>query len=611
MKQIIRTRGFFAASLIFLCALAAEPPSALGGDALTPVELGKVEVGGEIGRRIDVTLRNNLLKIDAEKDFLAPFRAKSARGGYIGLGKLIDSAVRLAAYGNDPRATALKIRLIEETIETQEPDGYIGRMAAPARMWNLWDVHEMAYIITGLVADHRFFDAESSLRAARRLADYILARWETMPEDWDRRTGTAAHVSFTGLEGAMLALHRETGERRYLDFCVRRRALPDWDLGIVVGRRRLIEGHVYAYLARCLAQLDLFRLRPDEKLLRPTRRAVRFMTERDGMCITGGVGLWEIWTDDQDGRGALGETCATAYQLRVLDGLLRLEGDSRCGDLMERTILNALFAAQSPDGRKIRYYTPLEGDRTYFPKDTYCCPCNYRRIIAELPTMIYYRFPGGLAINLYTASEAALELDDGTSLKVGQETDYPNSGRVAIRLDPSRPAKFAVRLRIPSWCKGASATVNGKRWTSPAAAGKFLLIEREWKSGDQIAMDMPMTWRLVLGRKRQSGRAAVMRGPVVFCLNPQESASLRGRDAADLGAIVIDPDSIELRTDGGTFRPGGVACSLRATDVGHAKDFSHGFSLRLTEFPDPDGKVVYFRLPDLSRASADELLSGE
>ena len=185
-----------------------------------------------------------------------------------------------------------------------------------------------------------------------------------------------------------------------------------------IGRRDLLEGHVYAYLARCLAQLELYRIEPDEKLLRPARRVVHFLTAEDGMAITGAVGQGEIWTDDQDGRTALGETCATAYLLRFCENLLRLEGDSRYGDLLERIVYNTLFGAQSPDGRCIRYYTPLEGNRVYFPADNYCCPCNYRRIVAELPTMVYYRSGPGVAINLYTPSEATIDLDDDLLLKV-------------------------------------------------------------------------------------------------------------------------------------------------------------------------------------------------
>ena len=377
--------------IVLLTAAMAWPVGAMAADVLAPIDLRQIKVGGEMGRRIDVTIDNNLLVLKADKDFLAPFRAKKARDGYIGLGKLIDAAVRFAAYTKDARVLALKKHLVDETIKTQEPDGYMGVMEAPARISGMWDICELGYVILGLTSDYHYFGEKRSLAAARKAADYLVAHWSTIPADWPQQTHVATHVSVTGLERAMLLLSQETGDERYRNFCTRERALPAWDLGIVVGRRDLIEGHVYAYVARCLAQLELFRFLPDPQLLRPTRRAVHFLTAEDGMAITGGAGLWEIWTDDQDGRMALGETCATAYQIRLYDSLLRLEGNSRYGDLIERTMYNALFAAQSVDGRRIRYYTPLEGKREYFPGDTYCCPCNYRRIVADLPTMVYYR----------------------------------------------------------------------------------------------------------------------------------------------------------------------------------------------------------------------------
>jgi uncharacterized protein len=324
------------------------------------------------------------------------------------------------------------------------------------------------------------------------------------------------------------------------------------------------------------------------------------------MAITGAVGQAEIWTDDQDGRTALGETCATAYLFRLYDSLMRLEGNPRFGDLMERTIYNTLFAAQSPDGRHIRYFSPFEGNREYHSTDTYCCPCNYRRIVAELPAMVYYQSTTGVTVNLYTPSEATMRLGDA-ELKIRQETDYPNSGRVVLHLDPSKPAAFSLQLRIPRWCSQATAAVNGQPIAGPIAPGTFLAIQRTWKSGDQVSLDMSMPWRLVAGRKRQSGRAAVMRGPVVFCLNPAQNATLRSQDGADLGFLMIDPASLKA-VPSNAVRPGGIACQLKAGSDWSAVGCSGNLALRLTEFPDPDGKCVYFRLPDPSKAVPDELV---
>jgi len=595
------------ALVLALSAFAAAPSPA--DDTLEPLDLRQVKVRGEIGRRLEITLKNNLLVLDAEKDFLPPFREKSRNDGYIGLGKLIDAAVRLAAWSGDEKAIALKKRLVEEVLKAQEADGYPGLMKPQARMWGLWDVHEVQYLAWGLLSDHRFFGEKASLEGARKAADFLLARWGTMPDRWGEKTSVAVDVAVTGLERTMVALHRATGDRRYLDFVLRERALPDWDLGIVIGRRPLIEGHIYAYLSRCLAQLELHRVQPDAKLLAPSRRAVDFLVRSDGLALTGGAGMWEIWTDDQDVRGELGETCATAYQLRVYDSLLRLEGDPRMGDLIERTVHNTLFAAQSPDGRRLRYFAPLEGKREYWPGDTYCCPCNYRRIVSELPQMIYYRTRGGLAVNLYTASEAKTEAG-GAALVVRQETDYPNSGKVVLRLDPAAPARFPLRLRVPLWAAGAKAAVNGQAVEGPLRPGTFLEIDREWKVGDAVTLDLPLAWRLVKGRKRQSGRAAVMRGPLVFCLNPSPHKGIANWDGADLSRITLDPASLGEPVPSDAVRPGGLACRVRAWKPSFDLSKRGEMELALTEFPDPDGKATYFRLRDMSAAVDDELLGG-
>ncbi|MFH1266723.1 MAG: beta-L-arabinofuranosidase domain-containing protein, partial [Planctomycetota bacterium] len=518
-----RSFGRTAVVGLMLGALLAVT-GAQAADRLTSVDLRAVKkVGGEIGRRIDVTVGNNLLVLDADGEFLAPARKRTQKSGYVGLGKLIDTLVRFAAHTGDQRVLDRKKHVVAETIETQEPDGYIGLFTPEARMWELWDVHEMSYIVQGLASDHKYFGDEKSLAAARKLAGYIIKRWEAEPKRGVGEETINTHMSVTGLERALLLLDEQTGDRRYVDFCIKQRRLPEWDLPIVRGRWGKIEGHAYAYFAHCSAQLGLNRLQPAEKLLAQSDRTIDFLTAGDGLTITGATGYHECWHDSQDGQIHLGETCATAYMLRLLDDLIRLEGDSRYGDMAERAIYNSLFAAQSPDGRKIRYYTPFDGPRVYYPKDGYCCPNNYRRIVADLPGMIYYTTGDGLAVNLYTPSTAELKLPGGQALTVRQETDYPNSGKVTLRVDPAVTAESSLSLRIPAWCKGAKVSLNGKPCTEPIPAGAFFKLRHEWRPGDQVELEMPMPWRFVKGRKAQAGLVAVMRGPMLFCLNPERN----------------------------------------------------------------------------------------
>ena len=202
---------------------------------------------------------------------------------------------------------------------------------------------------------------------------------------------------------------------------------------------------------------------------------------------------------------------------------------------------------------------------------------------------------------------ATMSLGDGVSLHVRQETEYPNSGRVVLHLDPSKPAKFPLQLRIPRWCTKAVAAVNGQPLQQTITPGTFLAIDWPWNAGDQVTLDMPMAWRLVQGRKRQSGRVAVMRGPLVFCLNPSQGGDIKGWDAADLTSIILDPTSLKELPGDGAVRPGGMACQVRAGTVGFGMGCAGNLSLKLTEFPDPQGRCVYFGLSDLSVALPDEL----
>lgn len=575
-------------------------------DRYRPIDLRQVRVEGLIGRRIQQTVENNLLRLDLDGDFLRPFKEKKEEGGYIGLGKTIDAGARLAAYTQEKRLLELQEHLVSEALAAQEADGYLGIMKPESRMWNLWDLHEMAYLVYGLVTDYRLSNQKRSLEAAQKLADYMITRWSAEPERIPGGGQITLHMAVTGLEPAMLALYETTGERKYLDFCTKFRKLPEWEARIVLGRWGQIEGHAYAHIARCLAQIRLDRFEPDQRLWRPTREVLDFLTRRNGLVITGTCGDHECWHDTQEGTINLGETCATAYLIRFLHELLQREGDPLYGDIMERAVYNALFAAQSPDGRQVRYYTPFDGPRTYFPKDTYCCPCNYRRIVAELPEMIYYRSDAGGMVNFYAASSAKVDLGQGLTVSLRQETQYPHGEHVVLHVEPSRPAQFDLALRIPRWCRKASVRVSGKAVPQPTQAGTFFTLSRQWHPGDRVEVELPMEWRWIKGRVAQAGRVALMRGPLVFCLNRQRNQLPADMD---LRLLVVDPTSVEGPVPDDSVHPGGWACRVKAWAPGQWYPFAKPeLQLVLTEFADPGGEAIYFKTPN---PNAPELIEDE
>ena len=558
------------------CVASAADLGMHRNDEWRSVPVDRVRLDGPLGRRVALTATNNLMRIDLEGAFFKPFREKKSGGGFIGLGKLLDGAVYLAKYMNDPAVTARKCEIARVLAETQDADGYIGYFAPGARLKALWDLHEMGFILQGLVSDWELFGEKRSLEAARKAADYIMRNWASLPDGWEFNFITDRETTL-GLGHGFIRLAAATGERKYLDFARNERALLDWNAPIVLGRGKMYYGQAYGYLGTVLEQLELYGQEANPKLL-------RFIT----------------------------------YQFLFYDRLLRLgQGDAaQLGDLMERLALNALPAAQSRDGRRLRYYTPLNGHRKYWGSDSYCCPNNFRRAMGRLPGYVYYEKDGAILANLFEASTA--QLDVGTAkVRVTCDTDYPVSGKVFYTLDPERPAQFAFMFRLPKWCKEPKVLVNGKLVTYPCAPGEMMSLPRVWKKGDVVAIDLPMEIRCVKGRKRQSGRFAVMRGPLLYALDTNRVKTFEKAHPLDAATVIrLDPAQLVFKpnADGGRSALCGTAIATRANVI--ASDWRIGPNdpeVLLTEFADEDNTLTYFRTPDIQNPLFvdDELFGGK
>ena len=588
-----------AVVLLALCAAVSGVQRVRAADVWRPLPLGSVRMGGVFGERYAATMTNNLVKVDFDGNFIRPFVEKKRTEAYVAMGKMTEALVLFAKQTGDPEMLRLKRKLVSAILDNQLPDGYAGCLKESSRLWRNWDAHEHAYMITALMADWEEFGEKRSLEGARRAADWVLANWKSRPPEYGR-SWVNEPMHTIGQCQALLRLHAATNDRRYLDFCLVERGLADFDTPIFEGRDEMMWGHMYTYFNQCLAQHFLHRIRPSEGLFAQTDRGVDFLWRNDGATIAGHGGIAECWTDSQDGDGDVGETCATVYQQFVYDSCLRLgHGPAgEWGDRMERTAYNGLFAAQSPDGRRIRYYTPLLGRREYFQGDVYCCPNNYRRAIARLPQWIFYARDDAVLANLYSDCEARLAVA-GTAVTLRESTSYPDGGRIAISVSPEEERAFALFLRIPKWCRAPKVALNGQNVPLATVRDGLLRVTATWKRGDEVVCDFPMPPRCILGRKRQSGRFAVMKGPVVFaCRLPAEDK----RHPFDLQAkMVCDPAS--LADDG---RGVSLLMNDSGWSVGVKADDASTKRIRLVPFADPDATITYFRAPDLKGGACED-----
>lgn len=586
-----------------------------------------LRLGGVFGRHAETMMKGNLLQLDMEKDFLAPFRQrKTPNARYIGLGKTLDAGVHFAALTGDPEITAWKDKWIAETIGTMDPDGYLGISPRGApHEWSKFGFHERGPIILALANNYRFFRDQKSLDAARRIADAMLAEW---PEDML----LPQKLLLWTVEYPLIRLSEISGEPKYTEF-VRTRFFPGDKLNKQWSWVTLpMMGHVYDWCDANISMLDLNRHHPHPTLNSAWPQMIDWLKD-GGSVPTGEFCETERWTRGQITRNKsaepetsepllptkCGESCAKFYVVHLLDRLNRSKPEAFHSDVIERTFYNGLFAAMSPEGRQLCYSLSIEGTRSYWPSDTYCCPGNLRRAFAYLPYYFYTVGDGRITVNLYGESEAKLKLPNGATISLVQETDYPATGKIRFRVEPSSPVKQAISFRIPAWCHRPAVLLNGTPAKEEPKAGNFLAIEREWAAGDMVELDFPMEWRWITGIRTQQGKAALARGPVVYSLDPVAS----GLDYVDaskdvkfveedkahqaayerLQQITLDPASVSGPKTG----PGGSTAKVRGWLGRPGESPERTFVFR--SFDQPEGRKIFFALSKPEVAQKDELFA--
>ncbi|ADV47768.1 protein of unknown function DUF1680 [Cellulophaga algicola DSM 14237] len=268
---------------------------------------------------------------------------------------------------------------------------------------------------------------------------------------------------------------------------------------------------------------------------------------------------------------AYNETCANICNSMFSYRMLGLHGESKYADVMETVLYNSALSGINIEGDRYYYANPLRtvhGSRDYDKMNTefpvrqdylecFCCPPNLVRTIAQVSGWAYSKSENGIAVNLYGGNKLATTLNDGSSLKLKQETKYPWEGDVEITIEACRSDAFDILLRIPEWAEGSKIMINGKESEILATPGTYATLNRTWKANDTIRLDLPLAINFIEGHGRIEevrNQVAIKRGPVVYCLEsvdlPAESSILD---------VYIKGDTKQLKSD---FHPdflGGVS----------------------------------------------------
>ncbi len=221
-------------------------------------------------------------------------------------------------------------------------------------------------------------------------------------------------------------------------------------------------------------------------------------------------------------EAAHNEICAQIGMMLFSWRMFQTTGDAKYIDNIENELYNGILSGISIDGKDFFYTETLRRTKEFpytmrWPKHRqhyitcFCCPPNTLRTLCQAQEYAYAVSGQTLYVNLY--GQNALKTKN---LEVEQTTDYPWDGKVTLTVKKAKNLQ-TIQLHKPNWCDKYTVKVNGEN--------ADLSITRKWKKGDVIELSLDMRPRLVEANplvEEAKNQVAVMRGPIVYCLEGQD-----------------------------------------------------------------------------------------
>lgn len=445
----------------------------------------------------------------------------------------------------DPELEKKADEWIGKFAAAQQPDGYINTfytLTGLEKRWTNMDKHEMycaGHMIEAGVAYYQATGKRKLLDVCIRMADHMTDTFGP-----DKRHWVPGHEE---IELALVKLYGVTGNEKYLDFAnwlLEERGHGygtkgeegNWDPVYYQDDQPVrdmtdIAGHAVRCMYLYCGMADVAAFKKDSGYIAALNRLWDDVVLRN-MYITGGIGSSrhnEGFTEDYDlpNLDAYCETCASVGMVFWNHRMNQFTGDSKYVDVLERSMYNGALAGISLPGDRFFYVNPLESKGDHHRQAWYgcaCCPSQISRFLPSIGNYIYGTSQDALWINLYIGNSTEIPMDK-SSVTVRQETEYPWDGTIKLTLSPTTPVKKEIRMRIPGWCKNYTLTVNGKQTDAPLEKG-YAVLKNEWKSGDEIRLDLDMPVEVAAADprvKQNIGKRAVRRGPLVYCMEETDN----------------------------------------------------------------------------------------
>ena len=458
------------------------------------------------------------------------------RGHYVG--HFLSASGQMYATTRDARIKSKADAIVAELAKCQARLGEQGYLSAfpessfddleqgrPAAV--IW--YALHKIMAGLLDAHEHLQNQQALDVLQKMAAWVDWRTGRLPEDQMQRT---LQTEFGGMNEVLANLSAVRKNPRYLEVAKR------FDHHVVVdpasqGRDTLAGLHANTQIPKFIGAARQFELTGDPYY----RDAALFFWQQVALhrsYVTGGNSVSEHFRTPPDVLASeltdlTQETCNTYNMLKLTSHLFGWYAEPQYADFYERAFLNHILATPHPSEGSPLYYLgmqPGQWKAHFVPHEGFFCCCGTGlENFAKLGEGFYFHDRQSLWVNLFFASEVRWR-EKGVVLR--QETRFPDEAGMRLIVQSKSPVAFSLKVRIPYWAGNVSFSINGKPFQphEKLAPSSYAKIDRTWKDGDRVDVQLPMRLHLQ-AIPDDANLAAIMYGPLVL--------------AGELGTQDLDP----------------------------------------------------------------------
>jgi DUF1680 family protein len=450
------------------------------------------------------------------------------------LGHYLSGCARLYQTTGNPEFRQRVDYVVAELAECQRTngDGYVEAIPGGRKMfaelregrirssgfdlnggWVPWyNIHKL---FAGLIDSARYAQSAQAVEVATNLANWTGNVTQNLnPAQWQRMLA----CEHGGMNEALADLYALTGNRSYLELA--RSFYHQAVLDPLAAQRDELNGkHANTQIPKIIGAARLYELTGEPRFATISSFFWATVT-RHHSYVTGGNSLSEHFgaPDHLDERlgSKTAETCNTYNMLKLTRKLFERDPQAAYADYYERALWNHILASQNPETGHVCYFVSLEpGTRKEFlgPLDFTCCNGTGMENHGSYNDNIYFHSAGELWVNQFIASELTWT---NPQIRLRQETTFPASSQAQLRVSCAQPVKLALHLRHPFWAtNGFTLKLNGQPVADSSLPQSYATIDREWKDGDTVEIDMPLSLRTE-AMPDNANRIAFFDGPILL-----------------------------------------------------------------------------------------------